>query len=209
MFRHYHSITKWRFSNGFNSLRAGKCVQTHLKQLMHAVQLQEKFQFPSSGKVCSDNCKGGDRNRSPVSFNSLRAGKCVQTLSPHWGKEVSRVSIPFERESVFRPPPLSITVALLTPRFNSLRAGKCVQTGFTCDPDGLIWSSFNSLRAGKCVQTYLLVVIGWNDSQCFNSLRAGKCVQTFGLRSSVWNGRVSIPFERESVFRPRFQPRRH
>ena len=61
----------------FNSLRAGKCVQT-LGSLLTPKKLM-KFQFPSSGKVCSDDI--------------INAIQLVD------GEDVS---IPFERESVFR-----------------------------------------------------------------------------------------------------------
>ncbi len=62
---------------------------------------------------------------------------------------------------------------------------------------------FNSLRAGKSIQSVGTRKLGV-DAVSFNSLRAGKSIQRLlgvggtGMHNQT---RVSIPFERESLFK--------
>ena len=138
----------------FNSLRAGKCVQTVCQGFLY--KIPSAFQFPSSGKVCSDRkemklitglCAFQFPSSGKVCSDRTLCVKCFLTSPkfqfPSSGKVCSDlsgrprnglpdqalyVSIPFERESVFRPIRASHEVAVRHLSFNSLRAGKCVQT---------------------------------------------------------------------------------
>ena len=113
---------------GFNSLQTGKCIQSEQAEKLLDIDIQE-FQFPSNGKVYSkrrqvsdnrycqcwfqfpSNGKVYSKSRASrecyeygqMRFNSLQTGKCIQ--SSKWEKaraDISRVSIPFKRESVFK-----------------------------------------------------------------------------------------------------------
>ena len=109
----------------FNSLQTGKCIQR--KVSTEVMDLDYEFQFPSNGKVYSENLIL-NLNRYQQGFNSLQTGKCIQSRiirratgngvcfnslqtgkciqrRRRWtvlSKESTKVSIPFKRESVFR-----------------------------------------------------------------------------------------------------------
>ena len=63
----------------FNSLQTGKCIQSWK---IANERLQElTFQFPSNGKVYSENFVLQQRAFG-ASFNSLQTGKCIQSRTP-------------------------------------------------------------------------------------------------------------------------------
>ena len=115
----------WTLSS-FNSLQTGKCIQS-CKDLLHrTVGLYDLFQFPSNGKVYSEESLQANHlwavefqfpsngkvysevvTQAPTErkagFNSLQTGKCIQRRERNRGHpSTNRVSIPFKRESVFR-----------------------------------------------------------------------------------------------------------
>ena len=92
-----------------------------------------QFQFPTNGKVSSDN------TQTPPANNG------------------GTVSIPYEREGIFRH--LEILTLLKGEKvgFNSLRTGRYLQTiGVSEVPSDMMGGGFNSLRTGRYLQTYCL-----------------------------------------------------
>ena len=65
--------------DSFNSLRAGRGIQTRGGSTRSARRRQLGFQFPTSGKGHSDLCLALLTIRGAKSFNSLRAGRGIQT----------------------------------------------------------------------------------------------------------------------------------
>ena len=115
----------------------------------------------------------------------------------------NRVSIPFERESAFKRIVKScvlerVNVSIPFERESAFKQRRKNEPTYRNE-------SFNSLRAGKRVQTFVIRgrfrVTCWKS---FNSLRAGKRVQTIYHIAVLYGDvlRVSIPFERESAFKP-------
>ena len=166
------------------------------------------FQFPSNGKVDS-NLLGGREMKLKL-----------------------YVSIPFKRESGFKLPFKEFhKIKGDNYGFNSLQTGKWIQTVESVFPVSTI-SCFNSLQTGKWIQTENTIMLNRNiaiafqfpsngkvDSNfkiyfskwrkiydnCFNSLQTGKWIQTLFLKKrgrSVPLACVSIPFKRESGFKP-------
>ena len=185
----------------FNSLRAGKCIssQTDPTQInrtngvsipseresafqvsieLNTSRLAELFQFPPSGKVHFKSVVNVETLSKFVSFNSLRAGKCIS-------RKGDRV------------------ICTHLPKFQFPPSGKVHFKESLFDRQVPTHSRFNSLRAGKCISS-LRHRLRHQEALmlCFNSLRAGKCISSHEMikelnkRTSV----VSIPSERESAF---------
>ena len=107
----------------FNSLRAGKCVQTKPK----FIEWLSLFQFPSSGKVLTGHSAWGHGHYQPFQFPS--SGKvCSDNGRKHHSFNTVfeyYVSIPFERESVFRlNSPVQRALEYETDRFQFPSSGK-------------------------------------------------------------------------------------
>ena len=109
----------------FNSLQTGKCIQSDRVQAVPSDE--ERFQFPSNGKVYSKTAFETPRpfERSTVSIPFKRESVFKVTAI---AKEMqdSGVSIPFKRESVFKDGH-RLEEWVVTGGFNSLQTGKCIQ----------------------------------------------------------------------------------
>ena len=88
------------------------------------------------------------------SFNSLRTGTYLQTISISVSGSAVKVSIPYERERIFRPLCTEVEARLV--RFQFPTNGNV-----SSDPD-------ESPKSG--------------DVRCFNSLRTGTYLQTYTVR---------------------------
>ena len=113
-----------------------------------------KFQFPSSGKVCSDLPGGEVAIEVEISFQFPSSGKVCSDYNCEHGEywfTIYGVSIPFERESVFR---LSANAIIEEGAivFQFPSSGK-VCSDMLHEVLTAFCNGFNSLRAGKCVQT--------------------------------------------------------
>ena len=164
--------------------------------------MHRQFQFPSNGKLHS---------------NYLLAQK---------PKRKEKVSIPFKRETAFKPQKYGQPTPKLPPSFNSLQTGNCIQT---IQGEGSYYTgpqSFNSLQTGNCIQTKFAQMDLGERGKRFNSLQTGNCIQTGGIiyehefvpcfnslqtgnciqtrtdcRDQAGRSIVSIPFKRETAFK--------
>ena len=118
----------------FNSLQTGNCIQTSwpiwptCRQPRVSIPFKREtafkrgrkrnenrtanqFQFPSNGKLHSNKISGHGESFPDPGFNSLQTGNCIQTrFRRKTGKDSICVSIPFKRETAFKPvPPQGIT----------------------------------------------------------------------------------------------------
>ena len=133
-------------------------------------------------------------------FNSLRAGRGIQTIVLCIERKTINVSIPYEREGAFRHEPTPgwggarQRVSIPYEREGAFRPGRSLQrlTMYLC---------FNSLRAGRGIQTgHQFKDLTWR--RVFQFPTSGK-----GHSDSVESaepkedGLVSIPYEREGAFR--------
>ena len=112
----------------FNSLQTGKCIQSDFD--LGTVDEEEKFQFPSNGKVYPktrmvENVVEGLSVSIPFKRESVSK---VIKFSINLVKIKIRVSIPFKRESVSKAFPKTVYPSVQTAGFNSLQTGKCIQS---------------------------------------------------------------------------------
>ena len=90
-----------------------------------------EFPFPSNGKALSDEMRRYDTGIRYCCFNSLPTGKPFQTDYSGRRTTIRRVvSIPFQRESPFRPDYVLEIRKLKLTCFHSLPMGKPFQTSF-------------------------------------------------------------------------------
>ncbi len=117
----------------FNSLQTGKSFRTYVFQ-HHPYNISEQFQFPSNGKVLSDEQNPLARFTAAIMFQFPSNGKVLSDLTQ---------TIPYRFRSCF----------------NSLQTGKSFRTGIKmlCKKE---FPSFNSLQTGKSFRTKLKMLKG-------------------------------------------------
>ena len=116
---------------------------------------------------------------------------------------ISKVSIPFKRETPSKHARLCLGRSFTGMRFNSLQTGNSIQTSSQPEGDGSLAVCFNSLQTGNSIQTrrrlHLLIdlirvsipfkretpskLLSVKQKQvryliCFNSLQTGNSIQT-------------------------------
>ena len=199
-------LPTFRFSAScFNSLQTGNCIQTQNPR-PEAHQSLLPFQFPSNRKLHSNSRYGSDKLLQGQCFNSLQTGNCIQTINRNVMLLVATVSIPFKRETAFKPPERTPKWFRLHRRFQFPSNGKLHSNegGFevTNKPvkvsipfkretafklaEGLSNTEarelcFNSLQTGNCIQTRKDFKMLKAVLVSFNSLQTGNCIQTFRI----------------------------
>ena len=161
----------------FNSLQTGNCIQT--KELNDEL---EKF----------SRC-----------FNSLQTGNCIQTSrTARKSMAIIRVSIPFKRETAFKPVKPGTPSQGLCTEFQFPSNGK-LHSNLT-----LIGNTFAEVPAVSIPfkrETAFKLTEAVNSLRCslsFNSLQTGNCIQTSLMIHTVKViNQVSIPFKRETAFK--------
>ncbi len=167
------------------------------------------FQFPSSGKVYSKETKSVIKARgTPGCFNSLRAGKSIQrfrsSLSGYQGARCFnslRAGKSIQRKSPFRRYDWERDILVFQfPSSGKVYSKKIMRMKII---DGTLYQ-FQFPSSGKVYsKLYTKIARDWIKAKRFNSLRAGKSIQSTRRRIEkdlMW-WRVSIPFERESLFK--------
>ena len=142
-------------------------------------QSTHRFQFPSNGKVYSESPHPKLHILgSPVRFNSLQTGKCIQRIS------------------------LGMTDELIS-GFNSLQTGKCIQRLNRIALYEVGHGEFQFPSNGKVYSEFFFVVCKVHYLQTmFQFPSNGKVYSE--ITTPIPKRRkqdVSIPFKRESVFR--------
>ena len=137
-----------------------------------------------------------------MSFNSLQAGKPIQTKFGLTERRASHiVSIPFKRESLFKHDAAKHRAERAKEGFNSLQAGKPIQTKSCKIMVVSVTLKFQFPSSGKAYSNLLLMMLqillqlfqfpssgkAYSNgiklhrglaTTCFNSLQAGKPIQT-------------------------------
>ena len=195
-----HQVLSWPLAK-FQFPSNGKLHSNNI-QIYASAGVLAMFQFPSNGKLHSNNIQ-----------IYASAGVLAMFQFPSNGKLHSNQAMEdYERRSLLS--------------FNSLQTGNCIQTEeagrqadilvqFQFPSNGKLHSnsallkpiicggqlSFNSLQTGNCIQT--IFDIGESALvMCFNSLQTGNCIQTYRWQfRRRWRIRVSIPFKRETAFK--------
>ena len=137
------------------------------------------FQFPSNGKVYSEDGQESGGPSQVARFNSLQTGKCIQSSQ---GRLATRS---------------------YSSCFNSLQTGKCIQSSAAEEVVDYVLLRFNSLQTGKCIQSPAGWAMDVLKAYEFQFPSNGK-VYSETLLKEYGQGEVknvSIPFKRESVFR--------
>ncbi len=170
-----------RYLTRFNSLRAGKSIQSPVPPVVCLLKFQ--FQFPSSGKVypkCQIPSAEKKRDlvwqricRVSIPFERESLSKDAVNVSSKCTSWYD-VSIPFERESLSKER-ISHHSRNLQVCFNSLRAGKSIQRK----------------KKMKAIRIFTALV-----SIPFERESLSKGINEAGSKPLSW---VSIPFERESL----------
>ena len=164
----------------FNSLQTGKCIQS-CKDLLHrTVGLYDLFQFPSNGKVYSEeslqanhlwavefqfpsNGKVDSEAQKTmgqfveISFNSLQTGKWIQRIMGGCTKTTTTVSIPFKRESGFRDAMSAKLVGTLPQVSIPFKRESGFRVALLVTLFAIVAFRFNSLQTGKWIQRKLVL----------------------------------------------------
>ena len=87
--------------------------------------------------------------------------------------------------------------------FNSLQTGNCIQTKKMSEKYDVVKVSFNSLQTGNCIQTYHGIFCSFSD-HWFQFPSNGKLHSNLlmKLAKKYPQIKVSIPFKRETAFKP-------
>ena len=162
----------------FNSLQTGKWIQ---RKITHKgkVTIRNVFQFPSNGKVDSENSLTTGNNSPIISFNSLQTGKWIQR-----GMQIDKIV-----ENIFL--------------FQFPSNGKVDSESQLLLFFGVVIKEcFNSLQTGKWIQRFLLTLGPCSLTVSIPFKReSGFRVNPTLKMTAMDVAQVSIPFKRESVFR--------
>ena len=138
-----------------------------------------EFPFPSTGKVYSKADTHARSIGNTSGFHSLQTGKCIQRTELNGDNgEMTEVSIPFQRESVFK-----VTCSTWTGVTNLVsipfkRESVFKDARIEDDSTGGLYFLFPFPSNGKVYSKLIRALTTFGNNMSFHSLPPGKCIQS-------------------------------